>query len=315
MTIEGPPEAEVDIEPSLVRALLETQHPDLAKLSLVDAGSGWDNKLYRLGEGLAIRLPRRAVAAPLIDQEQRWLPELAPRLPLPIPLPVRIGRPGCGYPWSWSIVPWRIGESAETAALHDPLASAIELGRFLHALHQPAPTSAPGNPFRGMPLTHRDDVVRKSVRRLDGTIDGAKVLKAWSRLAQTPPWIGPPLWTHGDLHPGNLLVSDGQLSAVIDFGDLCAGDPATDLSVAWMLLPPSARPALRASSRGSNDRIDDATWARARGWALALAVAFLARSRDNEIAARISHATIEAVLCDTDDPQSPIGPGPLGEPA
>src|SRR4029450_5185628 len=103
----------------LVRALLEAQHPDLAKLPLKDVGSGWDNRLYRLGEALAVRLPQRAVAAPLIEREQRWLPQLAPRLPLPVPIPVRTGEPGCGYPWPWTIVQWRIGESAETAALRD----------------------------------------------------------------------------------------------------------------------------------------------------------------------------------------------------
>jgi aminoglycoside phosphotransferase (APT) family kinase protein len=298
MTIEGRPDAEIDIEPPLVRALLETQHPDLAGLPLRDVGSGWDNRLYRLGEELAVRLPRRAVAAPLIEYEQRWLPELAPRLPLPIPLPMRVGRPGCGYPWTWSVVPWRAGESAETAPLGDPVAAAVDLGRFLGALHRPAPPAAPANPFRGVPLAARNDIVHTRVRDLDGLIDRARVLEVWERLVQAPPWNGTPLWSHGDLHPGNLLVREGRLSAVIDFGDLCAGDPATDLSVAWMLLPRSARPMLREAARNSDDAIDDATWTRARGWALALALAFLGRSRDNPIAARISRATIDAVLDD-----------------
>jgi aminoglycoside phosphotransferase (APT) family kinase protein len=296
MTIEGLPAAEIQIEPALVRALLETQHPDLAGLPLADVGSGWDNRLYRLGQDLVVRLPRRAIAAPLIEQEQRWLPKLARRLPLPIPVPVRIGRPGCGYPWSWSVVPWRSGESAETAALADPLSAAIDLGRFVGALHQPAPADAPVNVFRGVPLSHRDDIVQQRVRDLAGMIDRARVLEAWNRLVRTPAWLGPPLWNHGDLHPGNLLISAGRLSAVLDFGDLCAGDPATDLSVAWMLLPSAGRSRFRAAARESNGPIDDATWARARGWALALSLAFLARSRDNERAARISLATIDAAL-------------------
>jgi aminoglycoside phosphotransferase (APT) family kinase protein len=300
MTIEGLPAAEIDIDPPLVRALLESQLPDLADLPLIDVGSGWDNHLYRLGRDLAIRLPRRAVAAPLILHEQRWLPELSRRLPLPIPFPVRNGRPGCGYPWPWSVVRWWPGESAATAALDDPVAAANDLGGFLRALHQAAPADAPINPFRGVPLADRDDIVSRCVKALDGLLDRARVLDAWSRLVQTPSWTGPPFWNHGDLHPGNLLVSEGRLSAVIDFGDLCAGDPATDLSVAWMLLPSPARSAFRASARGSTDPIDDATWARARGWALALALAFLARSRGNEVAARISRATIDAVLDEVD---------------
>jgi aminoglycoside phosphotransferase (APT) family kinase protein len=300
MTIEGLPPAEIDIDAPLVRALLEAQHPDLASLPLVDVGSGWDNRLYRLGPDLAVRLPRRALAAPLIEQEQRWLPELAPRLPLPVPLPIRVGRPGCGYPWSWSVVGWRSGETANISAPIDPMTAAADLGGFLSALHRPAPADAPLNPFRGIPLTNRDDLVRTHVRELDGSFDRARVLGVWSRLVQTPQWTGPPLWNHGDLHPGNLLVSKGRLVAVIDFGDLCAGDPATDLSVAWMLLPAAARSLFRASARRCDDPIDDATWERARGWALALALAFLARSRDNEATARISRETIDAVLDDDD---------------
>ena len=184
MTIEGLPEAEVDIDPALIGALLEAQHADLARLPIVDAGSGWDNKLYRLGEDLAVRLPRRAAAASLIEQEQRWLPQLAPRLPLPVPVPVRIGRPGCGYPWSWSVVPWRSGETADIAAVHDPVSAATELGRFLCALHQPAPADAPRNPLRAVPLGDRDDVVHKCVRQLDRLVDGDRIIDVWRRLVE-----------------------------------------------------------------------------------------------------------------------------------
>jgi aminoglycoside phosphotransferase (APT) family kinase protein len=298
MTIEGLPAAELDIGLPLVRALLSAQHPDLAALPLVDLGSGWDNRLFRLGENLAIRLPRRAAAAPLIEHEQRWLPELATRLPLPIPVPVRIGRPGCGYPWKWSVVPWLEGERAETAALPDPMTVATELGRFLRALHQPAPSNGPHNPVRGVPLASRHEVVQARVERLARYVDGTAILELWHRLVGTPPWAGPPLWLHGDLHPGNLLVRGGRLSAVIDFGDLCAGDPATDLSIAWMLLPASARPLFRASARGTGDPIDDETWTRARAWALALGLAYLANSRDSAILGRVARATLEAVLRD-----------------
>jgi aminoglycoside phosphotransferase (APT) family kinase protein len=298
MTIEGLPPAEFDIDAALIRALLTAQHPDFANLPLVGVGAGWDNDVYRLGDSLAVRLPRRAAAAVLIEHEQRWLSELAPRLPLPIPVPVRIGRPGCGYPWSWSVIPWLIGQSAAFAPLHDAATTAIELGAFLRALHQPAPIDAPRNAVRGVPLSHRTKVVHDRVRQLDSLVDSAALLDLWSQLVKTPPWTRPPLWIHGDFHPGNLLVSEGRLTAVIDFGDLCAGDPATDLAVAWMLLPSSARPIFRAAADGCG-WIDDHTWMRARGWALVLGLAFLASSRDNAVMGALGRATLEAALSDS----------------
>jgi aminoglycoside phosphotransferase (APT) family kinase protein len=301
-TMGGMPPAEIEIGPSLVRALLNSQHPDLADLPLLEVGSGWDNHLYRLGDGLAARLPRRAVAAALIEHEQRWLPQLARGLPLPVPVPVRIGRPGCGYPWSWSVVPWLIGQSAVTAPPRDAAAAARELGTFLRALHQPAPQEAPRNPMRGVPLSQRWDMVHNAVRRLGGIVDRAAVMAAWERAVRTPAWGRPPVWIHGDLHPGNLLVRDGRLSAVIDFGDLTAGDPATDLSIAWMLLPPAARPIFRASVRASGELIDDHTWERARGWAMTLGLAYLAGSEDNEAMAVVGRATIDAAISDGADP-------------
>jgi len=139
----------------------------------------------------------------------------------------------------------------------------------------------------------------KHLQQLDGLVDRGAVLTLWERVASTRPWSGPLLWIHGDLHPGNLLVSGGRLSAVIDFGDLAAGDPATDLSVAWMLLPPPARSTFRASARGAFDPIDDDTWMRARGWALALGLAYLASSRDDAVLAALGRATIDAALNDT----------------
>jgi aminoglycoside phosphotransferase (APT) family kinase protein len=298
MTIDGMPAAEVDIDPTVIRALLNAQHPDLANLPLLEVGSGWDNKLYRLGDGLAVRLPRRAAAAALIEHEQRWLPALARRLPLPIPVAVRIGRPGCGYPWSWSVTPWLIGQSAAIAPPDDVATAAIALGAFLCALHQSAPSDAPRNAVRGVPLSNRTKVVHDRARQLGPLVDGAALLDLWSQLVKTPPWTRPPLWIHGDCHPGNLLVSGGRLSAVIDFGDLCAGDPATDLSVAWMLFPSSARPAFRAAAGGSIGWIDDHTWMRARGWALVLGLALLASSRDNDVMDALGRATLEAVLGD-----------------
>src|SRR5205807_1749351 len=202
-----------------------------AHLPLIEIGEGWDNKLFRLGDDLAVRLPRRATSAALIEQEHRWLPLLSGRLPLPVPVPLRVGHSGCGFPWSWSVVPWFSGHSALLAPPEDLAATAVALGRFLCALHQPAPADAPHNPWRGVPLTTRAATLRKHLHQLDDLVDGVAVLDLWERVLSTPSWSGPPLWIQGDLHPGNLLVSDGRLSAVLDFGDLAAGDPATDLSV------------------------------------------------------------------------------------
>ncbi len=296
MTIEPKPPAEVTIDPSLVRALLQQQHTDLAHLPLTDIGEGWDNRLFRLGDDLAVRIPRRAASAALIEREQRWLPQLSLRLPVAVPVPVRIGRPGSGFPWSWSVVPWFSGESALTAPPRDLASMVADLGRFLRALHQPAPDDAPRNPWRGVPLATRAKRVREHLRQLNGLVDGVAVRSLWERVVSASPWPGPPLWIHGDLHPGNLLVSGSTLSAVIDFGDLAAGDPATDLSVFWML--PSPQSTFLASAREECSAIDDDTWMRARGWALALGLTYLASSRDDEAFGALGRATIDAALRD-----------------
>ena len=300
MTKRAKPAAEVSIDSSVVLALLQEQHADLAHLPLIDVDEGWDNRLFRLGEDLAIRLPRRAASAALIEHEQRWLPRLSPRLPLPVPAPLRVGRPGSGFPWSWSVVRWFPGQSALLAPPRDVVttATAVALGRFLRALHQPAPEDAPRNPWRGVPLSARAKAVQDDLQALGGLVDSDAVLALWERVVSTPPWSGPPSWIHGDLHPGNLLVSGGRLSAVIDFGDLAAGDPATDLSVAWMLPPSSERQALLTSAREESDPLDDHTLVRARGWALALGLAYLANSRDNEAMAALGRATIDHALSD-----------------
>jgi aminoglycoside phosphotransferase (APT) family kinase protein len=297
MTTGTKPPAEITIEPSLVHALLQEQHADLAHLALIDIGEGWDNKVFRLGDALAVRLPRRAASAALIEQEQRWLPRLSPQLPLPVPVPLRIGRPGSGFPWSWSVVPWFAGESALLAPPQDPAPTIAALRQFLRALHQPAPDDAPHNPWRGVPLATRTERVREHVRQLDGLVDGIAVLDLWKHVASAAPWSGPPMWIHGDLHPGNLLIRAGQLSAVIDFGDLAAGDPATDLSVAWMF-PPSARTIFFASRGPQLHANDEDTWVRARGWALALGLTYLANSSDDVAMGALGQATIDAALHD-----------------
>ena len=291
MTIGTKPAADVVVDPSLVRALLQEQHPDLAHLMPVKVAEGWDNALFRLGDELAVRLPRRAASAMLIEHEQRWLPHLSPRLPVPVPVPVRVGVPSQMFSWAWSVVRWLPGQSLLHAAPPDPVTTGTMLDRFLRALHQPAPPDAPRNPWRGVPLEARTAALRKHVHQLDGVVDRSAVLSLWDRALSATPWPGPPLWLHGDLHPGNLLVSDGLLSGVIDFGDLTCGDPATDLAVLWML-PQGMR--WRVEACGSDEA--EALMVRARGWALALGLAYLAHSRGDVAMATLGQRTINAAL-------------------
>jgi aminoglycoside phosphotransferase (APT) family kinase protein len=292
-----PPPADALIDALLVRKLLEEQHPDLAELPLTDADEGWDNRMFRLGEKMAIRLPRRRASASLIEHEQRWLPILAPHLPLPVPNPIRIGRPGCGFPWPWSVTPWLPGDTALDSPPFDEFAAASDLARFLRALHRPASHHAPRNPWRGVALDARDVLLREHVAAIGDQIDGAVVIQTWERLRATPCWTGAATWIHGDLHPCNLLVRDGCLSGVLDFGDLTAGDPATDLSVGWMLLREPARSAFRHLTCGTDGWLDGNTWIRARAWALALGAAYLAYGgHDNRLAAVASATIHEALL-------------------
>jgi aminoglycoside phosphotransferase (APT) family kinase protein len=291
------PAAELTIDVGLVTRLLLEQHPDLAQLPLIHVAEGWDNAVFRLGGDLAIRLPRRAAAAALMEHEQRWLPALAPRLPLPIPTPLRVGRAGPGFPWPWSIVRWFHG----TTAIVDPPREfgglAIRLGTFLRALHHPAPADAPHNAWRSIPLDARTERLHEHLDQLKRTVDREHILAVWDRLVVTPRWPGPPLWIHGDLHPGNLLLADGEVAAVLDFGDIASGDPATDLSVMWMLLPPEHREMLfTAAGRTRTNPVDEHVWRRARGWALALGVAYLAHARKDDPLAELGRKTIESAL-------------------
>ena len=287
--------ATVDVDVALVRELLREQHPDLAGRRLARVDAGWDNAVFRLGDDLVVRVPRREPAALLILHEQRWLPELAPRLPLPVPEPVRVGRPGATHPWAWSVVRWLPGSSALTTPPDDPIAAARTLGAFLRALHEPAPPDAPPNPYRGIPLGDRDDLTRGWIDEVADRIDAARARACWEAHVALPRWDGPPLWLHGDLHPHNVIVRDGRVSAVIDFGDLCSGDPATDLGVAWMLFDADGRAALRAAVR-----VDDATWERGRAWAISLAVAVLSSSADRPEYEAFAHHALNAAVVEHD---------------
>ena len=231
------PAAEVDISADTVRRLVAAQHPDLAHLPVELMANGWDNILFRLGAQLVARMPRREVAVRNLAHEQRWLPVLAPRLPLPVPVPVRTGQPGLGFPWPWSSVPFLPGQAAARNPPADLRDAGVSLGRFLGALHTPAAPDAPVNIVRGIPLADRGATLAQNLHTADGMVDRGEVMRVWEAAVAAPVWAGAPVWVHGDLHPANILVHRGRISGVIDFGDITSGDPATDLSVAWMLLP------------------------------------------------------------------------------
>ncbi|MFF7160546.1 aminoglycoside phosphotransferase family protein [Streptomyces sp. NPDC008086] len=266
---------EIEITAELVRELLQEQHPDLADRPVRLGARGWDNQLWRLGDDLAVRLPWATECADvLLHNEHTWLPSLAPHLPLPIPVPQRLGHPSERFPRPWIVTTWVRGEPADRAPVTDAEASADALAAFLTALHRPAPEAAPVSlSRRGGPLAdHSEGFARQLGSATDmGLIPDPEAVRAvWEDAVATPEWAGPPLWLHADLHPANVVTAHGAFSGVIDFGDLCAGDPAYDLSAAWLLLPDGAADRFFAAYAPSPDA---ATRRRARGWAAAKAIA------------------------------------------
>ncbi|GAA2759364.1 aminoglycoside phosphotransferase family protein [Actinopolymorpha rutila] len=245
------------------------------------ANEGWDNRTFRLGDEMLVRLPSAAPYALAVDKEQRWLPILAPQLPLSIPVPLAQGSPGEGYPHEWSVYGWLRGEPASPANIASLTDFATDLAAFLVALQGVDPTDAPPpgqhNWFRGGPLAAYDKVTRSSLATLQGRVDTELALQIW-RSALRAPWDERVVWFHGDVAHGNLLVQDGALAAVIDFGTCGVGDPACDMAVAWTMFSGESRSAFRDTLS-----VNSATWARGRGWALWKALAGCAGAvRDGE---------------------------------
>lgn len=287
------PASDVVVTQDLVLRLLTEQHPDLADRALVHADGGWDNEMYRLGDDLAVRLPRRKVAAELAANEHRWLPELATLLRLRVPTPLRVGRPGQGYPYPWAVVPWVPGEPAWRTPAAGRTTWAADLADTLADLHVPADPEAPVNPFRSGSLADRDAGVRQRLLvPVAGAPEAGRLAAVWDDALAAPAWAGPACWLHGDPHPANLLLADGALVALADFGDLTAGDPATDVATAWLTFDAAGRNAFRArlDERGA---LDPATWRRARGWALSMALAMVRRTSDPAIGGIGRHAVAE----------------------
>lgn len=263
---------EIETDAALVRRLLAGQFPSWADLPIARVASyGTDHDIYRLGDHLAARLPRIGWASKQAAKEAQWLPKLAPQLPLEVPVQLALGRPAEGYPFDWSVVTWLPGEDA-SGTIDDLERAAVDLAAFVTALREIDTTGAHPRPpgSRGGPLAEGDEQVRRSIAQLGDRIDGDAALRAWAASLDAPPWKGAEVWVHGDLLPGNLLVVDGRLSAVIDFGGLNVGDPACDLQPAWNLFTGSSRLRFRAELE-----VDEASWLRGRGWALYQAVAAL----------------------------------------
>lgn len=255
------------IDETLVCRLVTTQFPQWADLPVrpVEAG-GWDNRIFHLGQHMIVRLPSALDYAVQVEKEHRWLPRLAPMLPLPIPEPLAIGQPTDGYPWKWSIYRWIEGETATRERIADLREFATILAQFLIALQRIDPTGGPPpgsqNFYRGGSLATYDVETRQAIAALEGRIDVEAATKVWEAALATT-WHGSPVWIHGDVAASNLLVQGGRLSAVIDFGMLGIGDPACDLSVAWTLFEGESREVFRAMLS-----LDADTWARGLGWTL-----------------------------------------------
>lgn len=255
------------ITAALVRKLVDTQFPQWAALplELLDP-AGSDHVIYRLGEQLSVRLPRHGGAIRQAQKEFEWLPRLAPHLPLAIPVPVGVGEPDFGYPWRWAVSRWLEGEVATVEALADSSTAAVQLAEFLTALQRFGPEYAREShaDLTAQPLADRDHATRAAIAAVSDIFDPTAMTALWNEALNAPEWDRRPVWFHGDFHTGNLLTIDGRLSAVIDFGGLGIGDPACDLMIAFTLMSPISRAAFRTTLD-----LDDATWTRGRGWALA----------------------------------------------
>jgi len=290
---------ELDTDEALVRRLLGGQFPQWAGLPIERiASSGTDHAIYRLGDEMAVRLPRIHWATGQVEKDEQWLGKLAPHLPLAVPVPLAKGSPAEGYPWYWSVVPWLEGEAWTTDGVDDLRDAAAALAQFITALQQIDTSggvpAGPSNGHRGVPLSMRNADMRAQIAASGDMVDARAMIEAWEAALAAPVWDGPPVWLHGDLgRPGNLLVAGGRLSAVIDFGCLGVGDPACDLAAAWALFSGDSREVFRTALP-----FDDATWARGRGWALTRVGAIpYYRETNPPIVAEALHAIAE-VLAD-----------------
>ena len=257
----------LNIDVALVHRLIAVQFPQWVDLTIKPVEfSGWDNRTFHLGKHMSVRLPSAEKYSAKVEIEQRWLPKFAPLLPVQIPTPLAMGKPSAEYPWQWSVYQWIEGETASLDRINDLPQFATKLGEFLVALQKIDGTGGPlagaHNFYRGGNLATYDTETRQSIAALTDKIDTNIVTGIWNEALDSK-WQQPPVWVHGDVAVGNLLVNNGQLNAVIDFGGLGVGDPACDLVMTWTFFKGESRDAFRTAIN-----LDANTWARARGWAL-----------------------------------------------
>ncbi|SHN14192.1 aminoglycoside phosphotransferase family protein [Actinacidiphila paucisporea] len=286
------------IDAALVRRLIAAQFPQWRDLPIRPVPvDGWDNRTYRLGDDMTVRLPTAAGYVPAVEKENTWLPRLAPHLPVPVPPVLALGRPGEGYPHPWSVRGWLDGETATAPdRIADLSAFAVDLGRFVLALQAVDPAGGPGagahSFHRGTPPAYYDAETRAALAAVGDLVDTERAAAVWD-AALSADFAGPPVWFHGDLAGGNLLVSGGRLCAVLDFGTSGTGDPACDLVIAWTLFSADSRAAFRRTV-GQNP----ATWARARGWALWKALISVVRFRTANPPLAAEHARVIGEVLD-----------------
>ncbi|MEA2251898.1 MAG: hypothetical protein QOG70_2140 [Solirubrobacteraceae bacterium] len=293
-----PPVPPPVIDASLARRLIDGQFPQWADLPIAAVElDGSDNRTFRLGSELTVRLPTGDWYAQQVDKEQRWLPVLAPRLPLPIPTPVARGEPGAGFPYPWSVYRWLDGEPASTARIGDLSGFATRLAGFLNALGRVEATGGPApgqhNFHRGGPLATYEEETLRAIDALGDEVPADAVRRVWDDAMATS-WEREPVWLHGDVAANNLLVRDARLKAVLDFGCSGVGDPACDTVIAWTFLSGASRARFRAGLD-----VDAATWSRGRGWALWKALITLAGQLERDApAAAVSRRVVDEILAD-----------------
>lgn len=290
---------EVTIDVTQVRQLVDTQFPQWAGLTLKSVEfPGWDNRTFHLGKTMSVRLPSAEGYVPQAAKEQYWLPILAPHLPLPVPALLAQGKPDAYFPWQWGVYRWIEGGTAATEPIENPDELAKTLAHFLRRLQQIDPAGGPvagqHSSFRGASLLTYDEETRTAIDALQSEVDAVLAKEIWE-LALAATWQGPPVWFHGDMAPGNLLVKDGRLTAVIDFGCCGVGDPSCDLVIAWTFLDERSRATFRAELN-----VDDASWFRGRGWALWKALITLREPINAGNRVKVVHArtTLDALFED-----------------
>ncbi len=292
-------DARFEVVYNLARTLVDGQFPAWSHLSLKKIDSaGTDHCMYRLGDDLAVRFPNSTSASEQVTKEHSWLPKMT-SFAVAIPKVIGAGGPTNEFPFPWSVTNWMEGYDATANNIVDWLTAAEKLGQFTRAFRSQntsgAPLAGKHNAFRGTALANLDQIARNAIDALGDLFDMASLLNSWDKALPVPPWAGPPVWIHGDIHAANIIVRNGNVAGIIDFGLMGVGDPACDLALGWSFLPSNARDRFRAAAD-----VDDATWQRGKGWGLYVGVIALSYYRDrNPTLSGIAEKAIQAVIKDS----------------